>query len=559
MENSNTFDRSKILIAHGYTLVNEVYEIKKLPSTPQLQKKINDNLNEALNIFTQANGYLERQKVLCPERLILLFKIADIYREKKETDNLLKFYNLAIEIQKKLDPNNCNLPFYLSTISNIYNEIEEYDQALKFSFEALNLSKSLNPESLNLGIILANIAQIYEQKKNYRKAFKYFVESFKIRKRLNPNSLDHVNCLIAISRVLLKTNVEGRTTLMEALLLYFEAEVILKQNLSKSDLSPRLRTSFEEAISFVYNNIAVICEKIGDLKNAEHYFDQSLEKAKQINGNRYRYARLLNIAGNFFSNQGKTQKAIDLFIQGYDILEQHHLTKNPQHPDLISIAYKIADCANKMSEVFFKEKNTSDKAFVDYNDCALKYCDIVISKDPRFKYAYHLKGQILEKKDDSESLKLAIESFDQALRIDPFYIDAGLAKIKLLKKIAEKNIKNNDWESANQIAKEITNILANFPTQPSNFDDQYSKIKMEETKFEDFLIEKKIFIPENNFHFGSEKLAKEISKIQRKLTAMTKLLKASEKSGLTLSTKPEVMSTNASRLSREPQGQAKSS
>ena len=76
-----------------------------------------------------------------------------------------------------------------------------------------------------------------------------------------------------------------------------------------------------------------------------------------------------------------------------------------------------------------------------------------------------------------------------------------------------------------------------------------------------FFKQHKVFLVKP-FYFGSEKLAKEISKIQSKLSTMTKLLKASEKSGLTLSTKPEVievMSANASRLSSEPQGQAKSS
>jgi tetratricopeptide (TPR) repeat protein len=127
--------------------------------------------------------------------------------------------------------------------------------------------------------------------------------------------------------------------------------------------------------------------------------------------------------------------------------------KVPDHPYVISTATNIADLALVMNNY----------------DLALQYAEIVISRDPKNKFAYHTKGCVLSK---LQRYQEAIAAFDAALALDPGYADATLHRLEVLAEVANSSLSEASSSSAISLITEAIITAENL--QPSSYDETYT-------------------------------------------------------------------------------------
>jgi uncharacterized coiled-coil protein SlyX len=103
----------------------------------------------------------------------------------------------------------------------------------------------------------------------------------------------------------------------------------------------------------------------------------------------------------------------------------------------MSINNRVANCALKLAK---KENDQSKKD--KYLELAHNYNNKIIETDPNNKFAYHLKGQIIE--EEAKDYNAALKAYDKALECDSGYADAQASKIALELKIANEIAKKGE-------------------------------------------------------------------------------------------------------------------
>jgi tetratricopeptide (TPR) repeat protein len=219
-------------------------------------------------------------------------------------------------------------------------------------------------------------------------------------------------------------------------------------------------------------------------------------------------AASLNNIGNVFNSQGKLDQALNLHYQAYKIGSRDLIAT---HPNLISSAYQIANCALKLAD--------QDIEVEDNVNLALEYSDIVIAKDPEYKFAYLTKALALQKQG---KLNDSLEVLIQALTIDSSYADAKLAKIELLTKIAEDEAKKGNKVSFENIAKKVIEDFRDAQeTKPSTYDQDYIARKTAELILAG-IKDVKIELPKQEFQIGDARFNQELALRLKKLESLVK-------------------------------------
>ena len=254
--------------------------------------------------------------------------------------------------------------------------------------------------------------------------------------------------------------------------------------------------------------IGIVYHSQGKLDLALQYFQNALEIQQEQAPNSLDLATSFNNIATVYQSQDKFNQALDLHQKAYKI---RHRDLIATHPDLIISAYRIADCAIKLAD-----KNIDVLSNVNL---ALEYANIVITKDPQYKFAYLTKALALQKQG---KLNESLEVLSQALSIDSSYADAKLAQIKLLTQIAESEAKKGDKTSFEKIAKQvIENIKEAKEIKPSTYDQDYIARKTAELVLAG-IKDVKIELPKSEFQAGDERYKQELEIRLKKLEELVK-------------------------------------
>ena len=257
-----------------------------------------------------------------------------------------------------------------------------------------------------------------------------------------------------------------------------------------------------------FYNIGNVYQSQGKLDLALQYHQNALEITQEQAPNSLALAISFNNIGLVYESQDKFNQALDLHQKAYKI---RHRDLIATHPYLIDTANSIADCAIKLAD-----KNIDVLSNVNL---ALEYANIVITKDPQYKFAYLTKALALQKQG---KLNESLEVLSQALSIDSSYADAKLAQIKLLTQIAESEAKKDDKTSFEKIAKQvIENIKEAKEIKPSTYDQDYIATKTAELVLAG-IKDVKIELPKSEFQAGDERFKQELEIRLKKLEELVK-------------------------------------
>jgi tetratricopeptide (TPR) repeat protein len=268
----------------------------------------------------------------------------------------------------------------------------------------------------------------------------------------------------------------------------------MKNNESKIDIS---NLTLEDAKSFNKQGVAYYHQ--GKLNKTLEQFQLALQIQERDAPDSLDLATAYNNIGEVYRSQEKPDEALNLFQKAFTIRQRDLI---PSHPGLVSLAYDISTTALSLGQY----------------DLALKYANIAIDKDPKYKYSHDSKGLILQKQG---KLEAALDSFNNALDIDPNYADATLHKLELAAQIAQLAGKVGNVEAVEK------DIEAAKHLQKSDFDAKY-KAELEARARAAGDKDVKIELPKQEFEAGDQKFIERLNKLERQLSMTNRKLAATE-------------------------------
>jgi len=148
------------------------------------------NYDEAIKFFDKA---LQVEKKLYPDEInsqvaIRYNNIGLPYCHKGEFDKAIEFYNKSLLINKKVYPDGIHreIAHNYNNLGAAYRLKGEFDKAIEFYNKALIIYKKLYPDEIhiNIAIFYSNIGEIYHQKEKYDKAIMYYNKSLQIDRKI---------------------------------------------------------------------------------------------------------------------------------------------------------------------------------------------------------------------------------------------------------------------------------------------------------------------------------------------------------------------------------------
>ena len=320
-----------------------------------------------------------------------------------------KKLNQALEIEKKA-------AYIYNALGIVLNYEEDYEK----SGENYNKASELIP---TWTFPINNFGNNYLDKSEYEKANEYFKKVLTIKK----NDISSYNNLGAVSENL------GR---------YQEAE----------NYYHKVKEFGGEYLSITLRNLAILYKNKGNIKGAESYYLQAIQKDSTDVDALFGYAELL-IDENINSQKavGLLKKSIQLepFIaKGYSEYGSF-LRRYPKNDNDLIKADSLFKIAIKKNPFYtwtyasrgwlFHKQNEDEKALTSFNES--------IKINPKKASAYYYLANFYE--NGLQEKALAKELFEKSLQIDSFYMPAYKGLVSLL------NSENNQDTSIKMLQKVI--------------------------------------------------------------------------------------------------------
>jgi tetratricopeptide (TPR) repeat protein len=402
-------------------------------------------LDEALEYFKASLEIKQQHEANILNVAISLNSIGVVYHSQDKFEEALESYQKAYDIRKEHAPNSLSAFTVSDNIGAVYQSQAKFEDALNSYQEALEIMEQLAPNSLDVAAVLDNIGEVYESQGKLDEALKYYKKALDIKMLINPDSED----VSASSQKILEVNtkVNGQNNSSEISLIIgsesvdnsvlgglnvFGNSVQDSQEgedveISPSPIKPLIQNQEEPSSSNQSNYKVNIEEALNYHREALNIMEElALDILDKNNG------------GGVYGSQDRLKDVLDK-IFNRDLISAD--------PYLINSSYEIANHALKLAE---KGDNTNY-----YLGIALKCSDILIKKDPGYKFAYLIKGLALQKQGQ---LNKGLEVLSSALRIDPSYGEAKLTHIEISTQIFENEVKQDDVAYFKNIAKFIEMI-----------------------------------------------------------------------------------------------------
>lgn len=254
---------------------------------------------------------------------------------------------------------------------------------------------------------------------------------------------------------------------------------------------------------------ALTLSSLGDTLLAEGFVDDALlqyhramtilEKAMP---NTVVVARVYYNVGVVYRKQQNYNESLEVLMKAYSIRNRELVAS---HPDLVQLCYELAEVLLMLCEY----------------EQGLQYADMAIAKDARYKFAYKVKGLLLNGQDKFTE---ALQCFDTALEIDPGYADAQLFKIDTLilvnKALAEQSATTSTGNSTTVDTSALEKELSTAATlQKSDFDEQYrQELVAKALSAGDQNV--KIVLPPAEYEAGSASLLQKVEEMRAEVASL---------------------------------------
>lgn len=487
------------------------------------------------------------------------------FRKQSQFKDALLNFNKTIEILQRTKPNSGDLAIAYNTVGLLFQEQGKWeDSLLNFKkalavYELNNSSQSLDALSvkINIGSLTAKTGKLAEA----------LEMSEKLVMELKAASASAETVAMAYNNVAGVLLLQGRSaealeqfksvmTIIEASSpnsMYLASTKINTGALYKStDRLNEALTQFQEAVQILLKiapntvNLGVAYKHIGDTyhlqKNyvrAKEFHAKALTLLNSLVPDTVYVAMTLTSVGDTLFVEGNTNDALQQYLTALNILEKavpntvpvakvyysvgvvyrklenyneslELLLKSYQirnrelvasHPDLVQLCYELAEVLLMLCEY----------------EQGLQYADLAISKDSRYKFAYKVKGLLLNGQDKFTE---AIQCFDDALAIDPGYADVQLLKIETLilsnKALASESASASGPSDTTALERELSNATT---LQKSGFDEQYrQELVAKALSAGDQNV--KIVLPASEYEAGSASLLQKVEEMRVEVAAL---------------------------------------
>lgn len=301
-----------------------------------------------------------------PELAKIYSNIGNVYYNKEDLENSLKFHLSSIELCKKYYGEHSNLySKILFNTGNDYSDLSEFDAALDYYNKSLNIKKELlGDKHLNIAFLYDMIGNVYESKSLYDTALVYYNKSLQIIKsNLGDNHLETAALYNSIAGIYKKKD-EYR----KALDYYYKCLDIRKQQLGENN----------PLVAGVFNNLAVVYTSLADLDLALDYLHKSLKIHIALgNDGQMIVAILYNNIGTVLIDKSEYDKALEYLFKSLEIRKNITGEKNAR----VALVY------NNIGNIY-NYKRELDKALEYYRRSLDIYLEVVGEKHNAVGGAY---------------------------------------------------------------------------------------------------------------------------------------------------------------------------
>ena len=219
-------------------------------------------------------------------------KIADAFRNVRDEEIAINYYNKALEIEEKFGQKK-NVSTVYEEIGATYYNSGDFQNSLTSYEKSLTL-KEQSGDKAGASKVLSNIANVYETTYDYRNAIDYYQKSAKIKDSIKDESglKDVMNDL---------GDVYYKQKVLTSSILSYEKTVGIIQKLN-----------MKEALGPVYNKLGVAHYEMGNYSEAEKFFKESMKNLNE-SGNRKEASMALNNLGNLLFINNKYNDAISYY------------------------------------------------------------------------------------------------------------------------------------------------------------------------------------------------------------------------------------------------------
>lgn len=259
-----------------------------------------DNSQEAIEKYIKGLSSINENK--CLEVTAHLYhNLALAYDDLEEYKKAIYYYKKAIEVKKNVFPDNrCCFTETYDAIAASYRSVAEYDNADKYyKLAKISCLASLSVDKDLLADIYADMGENYRLSDDLNKSYIYNKKAIDILEKID---LKSSSLAMPYNNMGLVYDDENNKT--EAIK-YYKKSIELKD-----------KNSYDAAITYI--NIAV---SYGDLEqydlSIKYYKKAEAILTKYLNGNSIVLYVLYNNMGYFYEDQGKLNKALELFRKAY--------------------------------------------------------------------------------------------------------------------------------------------------------------------------------------------------------------------------------------------------
>ncbi|MBN2274441.1 MAG: tetratricopeptide repeat protein [Bacteroidales bacterium] len=403
-------------------------ERQKQSARDSIRQAIFDAFAEELKIVEQGNDMLARSAVYR--------KIADAFKEARDEEIAIKYYQKALEIEQEYGKQEDVSTVY-EDIADAYYESGDFQNSINSYEKSLSVKQKAGDKA-GVSKVLSNIAGVYETTYDYKNAIDYYQQSAKLKDSIADES-GLKDVMDNLGNVYYKQKV-----LTSAILSYEKAEKIIK------------KLDIKEALGPVYNKLGVAYYEMGNLVEAEKFFKESRKNLYET-GNRKEAAMAENNLGNLLFINNKYEEAIEYYERSLASKK----TGDYEYGRAVTMfnmgnAYRRSGNHEKALELYEESKRISDSLeFTTLSAKNLKALAAVYNAVKQFE-----KAELLEKELDTLELSSSISI---EFPVSENEMDLDIKKTQeILSKLSEEALKRKDIveaESNNKMADLYINTL----------------------------------------------------------------------------------------------------
>lgn len=226
------------------------------------------NVYLGLKSYHVAYNYYLRGISICDEHGLninkgnILNNIGEVYNELESYEKALEYYLKSIKTLEKLkEIEFISIP--LLNIGSIYCSQKKYCKAKKYLEDSLEIAQKYN-DKIGIAYAFYEFAKIYNQSESNEKALEYYNNALKYVREAGVKNLE-INILLEINSILIEKK---------------EYSKVMSMLDKASELNKEINE--ESIISKIYNQYALVYEKLKEYKKSNQFFRKFIEIQNKV-------------------------------------------------------------------------------------------------------------------------------------------------------------------------------------------------------------------------------------------------------------------------------------